>query len=104
MRILVAPTYSRIKGGIEARSPLLRLVGHGSDLDSANASLARAVRAWCVGLAASGDLEQALRRHGVRWEPSGEGVEVEVAREPDGVSRCPTGSSEGIVARCKRKA
>lgn len=83
MRILVAPTFSPIKGGIEARSPLLRLVGHGSDSDSASASLARAVRAWCVGLAAAGDLESALRRHGVRWEPSGEGVEVEVESHAD---------------------
>jgi len=86
MRILVAPTYSPIKGGIEARSPLLRLVGHGSDSDSADASLARAVRAWCIGLAATGDLESALRRHGVRWDPSGEGLEVEVETQSDLVS------------------
>lgn len=85
MRVVIAPDRSPIKGGIEARSPLLRLVGHGSDSDTADASLARAVRAWCIGLAATGDLESALRRHGVRWESSGEGVEVEVARESDSV-------------------
>jgi hypothetical protein len=86
MRILVAPTFSPIKGGIEARSPLLRLVGHGSDSDSASASLARAVRAWCVGLAAAGDLESALRRHGVRWDQAGEGIEVEVETALQAVS------------------
>lgn len=78
MRVLVAPTFSPIRGGIEARSPLLHLAGHGEDSDSAAASLAVSVRAWCIGMAAAGELEAALRRNGVRWEPIGDELLVEV--------------------------
>jgi hypothetical protein len=80
MRVLVAATFRPIRPGIEARSPILRLVGHGLDTDSASASLARAVRAWCVGLQARDELEPELRRLGVRWEPGDGPVTVEVAR------------------------
>lgn len=78
MRVLVAPIFSPIRGGIEARTSRLHLAGHGKDSDSAAASLAVSVRAWCVGMAAAGDLEAALRRNRVRWEPVGDELVVEV--------------------------
>lgn len=78
MRILVAPVFSDIRPGIEARSPLLELTGHGSDRASATQSLGRAVRAWCVGLMQRGELESALRDRGIRWDPSGDGLQVEI--------------------------
>lgn len=80
MRVLVAATFTPIRSGIEARSPLLRMVGHGSDSDSAADSLAKAVRAWCVGLIARGELEPVLRESGVRWEPGEGAVTVDVLR------------------------
>lgn len=78
MRVLIAATFAPIKAGIEARAPLLRLTGHGSDTDSATDSLSKAVRAWCVGLNARGELEPRLRQLGVRWEPGSEPLSVEV--------------------------
>jgi hypothetical protein len=80
MRVLIPATFSPIRSGIEARSPLLRLAGHGSDSDIAADSLARAIRAWCVGLDSRHELEPELRRLGVRWEPGDGPVTVEVIR------------------------
>lgn len=78
MRVIVGATLRPIKAGIEARSPLLRLVGHGSDSGTAIECLTRAVTAWCSGLQRRGELEAALRRSGIRWEPIGAELEVEV--------------------------
>jgi hypothetical protein len=83
MRVIVGATLRPIKAGIEARSPLLQLVGHGSDSGTAVESLTRAVRAWCSGLQRRGELEAALRRSGVRWEPIGAELEVEVETQSD---------------------
>jgi len=78
MRVLIGAAFSPIKGGIEARSPLLKMVGHGRDSDSAADSLVRAVKAWCNGLEQRGELDDALRRHGVRWEPGEGSIQVVV--------------------------
>jgi hypothetical protein len=80
MHILVLATFAPIRSGIAARSPALHLSGHGHDSDSAAASLAATVRAWCVGMAALGELEPALQGNGVRWEPGDGPVTVEVSR------------------------
>jgi len=83
MRVLITPTFSDVRSGIEARSPLLELAGHGYDRASATDSLARGVRAWCVGLEARGELEKGLRDRGIRWDPSGIELVIEILNGRD---------------------
>jgi hypothetical protein len=78
MRVLVTPTFTPIRPGIEARSPLLELSGHGRDRASATESLLKSIRAWCAGLVARGELEVALRQRGVKWDPEGDQLVVEI--------------------------
>jgi hypothetical protein len=82
MRVLITPAFADVRPGIEARSPLLELAGHGHDRASATDSLAKAVRAWCVGLEARGELESALRARGVRWDPTGTEMVIEILNSP----------------------
>ena len=96
MRVLITPAFSDVRSGIEARSPLLELAGHGYDRASATDSLARAVRAWCIGLNARGELETALRERGVRWDPDGQELVIEVLNtQPESAN---TPRSVGAVA------
>jgi hypothetical protein len=82
MRVLITPAFADVRPGIEARSPLLELAGHGRDRASATDSLVKAVRAWCLGLEARGELESALRARGVRWDPAGTEVVIEILNSP----------------------
>jgi hypothetical protein len=82
MRVLITPAFADVRPGIEARSPLLELVGHGHDHASATDSLAKAVKAWCLGLEARGELESALRARGVRWDPTGTEMVIEILNSP----------------------
>lgn len=78
MRVWVSRHHTPIGSRIESRSPLLQLAGHGNDSASADESLRRTVRAWCVGLQVRGELEPALRSRGMRWDPEGSELEIEI--------------------------
>ena len=70
MEIVIAVEYSRIRSGIEARSDLLRICGHGKSAEEATESLAKAVRAWCIGLSRAGLLERVAEQKGVQLRES----------------------------------
>ena len=76
---LIAETRS-VKGGIEARSPDLRLAAHGIDEDDALFSLKRGILAWCAGLQSIGRLEEALKRNKISYEDSNSVFDVEFCR------------------------
>ena len=79
MKLLVSATVEPIKNGVAVRCPQLRLVGHGKEQVEAVESLRRGIRAWCLGLQRSGRLESALGRRGMKWQPDGDGLMVEVS-------------------------
>ena len=60
MRITVSPVKRPIRSGTESRCSVLKLVGHGHNEELADESLARAIRAWAVGLQRAGRLERVL--------------------------------------------
>jgi hypothetical protein len=77
MKIHIAVETTPIKGGIEARVPALRLVGHGRKMGEATDCLQRGVLAWCRGLQATGQLQQTL---------ASKGIAVEEGDAPDTIS------------------
>jgi len=79
MRIYVLSTLATIKGGVEARSPELRIAGHGRDEKQALESLRRGVSAWCEGLQRAGGLERVLEQRGLRHDGDGDELSVLVA-------------------------
>jgi len=83
MQIYVRSTLAKIKGGVEARCPELRIAGHGRDSSQALESLRTGVTAWCEGLRRAGGLESALSRRGLRHDEEGEELSVLVAA-PEG--------------------
>jgi hypothetical protein len=68
VKIYIAVETTPIKGGVEARVPALRLVGHGRQLGEATDCLQRGVLAWCRGLQAAGQLQITLGRKGIAVE------------------------------------
>jgi hypothetical protein len=83
MRIYVLPRLAKIKGGIEARCPELKIAGHGRDEIQALESLRRGIAAWCDGLRRAGRLEDAVRQRGLRLDSGGEDLAVVLA-QPEG--------------------
>lgn len=79
MKIYVEAKLRKGRSGIEARTPDLRLTSHGLDADTAIQSLQRGILAWCKGLETLGELENALKRNRLNWEPDGEGIMVEMS-------------------------
>ena len=82
-----AMTSHIIQNGVSARSPELRLTGHGMDREEAVEALQRGIVAWCDSLNRAGILESTLKRLGVKWEPEGEGIQVKLGsvQSPMGV-------------------
>jgi len=80
MRIYVLPRLAKIKGGIEARCPELRITGHGRDETQALESLRRGLAAWCDGLQRAGRLEDAVRQRGLQLDLEGEELAVVLAQ------------------------
>lgn len=80
MKIVVGAECTPIRAGIEARSPELRVCGHGSTKASALDSLRVSVRAWAVGLELADPrlLSEALNASGVTWSPDGDSIEIEI--------------------------
>ena len=78
MKVMVGAECSPIKAGVEARSPELRLCGHGPSKTEALDSLKRGVRSWCNGLQIADPLllEHALNDAGLVWSQDGYGIEV----------------------------
>jgi len=66
------------RSGVEARAPQLRLTSHGIDNETALESLRKGIVAWCNGLRSIGKLEKAVRYRKLKWEPDGEGIELEL--------------------------
>lgn len=80
MRILVDVEVRNCRGGVEARSPVLRLTGHGINEDEAMRSLRAGIVAWCSGLRSIGRLEQRLKDKALKWEPNGQLLTVEMEK------------------------
>lgn len=78
MKVTVPCTARPVRCGTEAWSLQLHLAGHGHDVAAAAESLRRAAHAWCVGLAACGQLERCLAERGLSWTSDDEGVLVQV--------------------------
>ncbi len=80
MKLFVGVEFSPIRAGIEARSPELRICGHGESRVTAVESLRQGVQAWSLGLklAGEGELERALRARGLTWEADGETIDIEI--------------------------
>lgn len=82
MRLQLRTFVRTMKAGTEARAPELRLVSHGEDESEAIARLHNVVLTWCSCLQRVGELERALARHGVLWEPVGHNrIEIELQIE-----------------------
>ena len=78
MKIHVNTELRQGRSGVEARAPQLRLTSHGPDVQTALASLQGGILAWCKGLELMGELEKALGRNQLKWEPDGESIIVEL--------------------------
>ena len=66
------------RSGIEARSPVLKLTGHGLSQEDALESLKRGVFAWCLGLQKAGILESVLKRRKIDFQTDGHSIVVEL--------------------------
>jgi len=78
MKIYVSTELRYGRSGVEARAPHLRLTSHGPDAQTALRSLQGGILAWCKGLELLGELEKALGRSKLRWEPDGESIILEL--------------------------
>ena len=80
MKIYVGVEFSPIRAGIEARSPELKICGHGDTRITALESLKKGVKAWSTGLtlAGEGELERALRSKGLTYEVNDSALEIEI--------------------------
>jgi len=78
MKIHVSTELRQGRSGMEARAPQLHLTSHGHDVRTALESLQGGIMAWCKGLELMGELEKALRRSRLKWEPDGESIIVEL--------------------------
>ena len=74
MKIYVNTELRHGRSGVEARAPGLRLTSHGPDAQTALQSLQGGILAWCKGLELLGELEKALKRSKVKWDPDGESI------------------------------
>jgi len=78
MRIKVRASLRGIKSGLEARAPSLEVVAHGSSEQDALEALRVAIRVWSRCLQRVGRLEAALAARGVLWEPTDDGIDVDL--------------------------
>jgi hypothetical protein len=79
MRVVIPARIAPRRGGLVAWAESVELTGHGYDETSAIQSLQRAVRAWCVGLSAAGELERCLARRGIEYQEGGETTDFQVS-------------------------
>lgn len=66
------------RSGVEARSPDLKLTGHGIEEQDALQSLRQGIIAWCNGLHLQGKLEEVLKRKRLHWEDDGDATIIEL--------------------------
>lgn len=66
------------RSGIEARSPVLRLTGHGLSQEDAIESIKRGVLAWCLGLQKLGILDNVLKKKKIHFISDGDSILVDI--------------------------
>lgn len=80
MKLSIVAETKMVKGGIEARSPDLRLTAHGIDEEDALLSLKRGIIAWCAGLQSMGRLEDVLKKNKIQYEDDNSSLNIDVRR------------------------
>jgi len=76
MIITVGAELSNGRSGVEARVPALQMASRGTDHQDAIETLTNGIAAWCRGLMLIGELDVALKRRHIQWEPDGNDITV----------------------------